>query len=166
VLEEGGGGEGLKAKNSAQRMDDTSVSGKSKQSTTTKKTLCSKKTTRSSVFWSTAMMYKSDGTKQSSRSSLTTRGLSIADKTLASDGKACKGGISSLKQVMATVVDKAIGGALAFSELDPRIDNDLNKRASCDLWLLSGVVLTGGTLECCPSSQNPWVLVITFGLSS
>ena len=167
VSESGGGGQGLSAKNSSgkKKSADASVSGKSKRSTSSKQS-SKKKSSATGMYQSTATMYKCDGTVRTSKTQATTGGLSFAGKSLSADGQARKVNLpDKAMPVMATLVDKAIGGAVAFSQLDPWTDNGLNKRASCDLWVTNGTVLGNGNLECRPSTQNPRILVISLGLS-
>lgn len=117
-------------------------------------------------FKTTGTMYKCDGTVRSNRSVNTTGGMSMAGKTLGANGKVSNQPLPGVaRAVMNHTVDEPIGGALAFSQVDPWTDKSLNARASCDLWVSNGVALNNGTLQCRPSSRENDVLVITFALS-
>ena len=169
----GGGGEGLKAKNSGgHHRSDTSVSGKSRHSTSSKKSMRSFtsqafSTRGAGMYPSTSTMYKTAADAKTVRTNKTNAtGMSFGGKSIGADGKgrAPTGPNAMSMPVMTTSVDKAIGGALAFSQVDQWTDNGLNKRASCDLWAATGAMVSSD-LECRVSSMSKRVLVITFELS-
>ena len=171
MTEEEGGGEGLKSRSSA------SVSAKSKKSTTTKATKKSKSTsTFKSIkslkkpppnsFFSTETMCKCDATAKTSRTLNTTAGLSFAGKSIGTNGEAAASRQQNIaRPVFCSKVDKAIGGALAFSQCDYWKDTGLNNRASCDAMVMPGAVIEDGTFQMRPSSQNEDVIIMSFGLS-
>ena len=112
-------------------------------------------------------MYKTAADAKTVRTNKTNAtGMSFGGKSIGADGKgrAPTGPNAMSMPVMTTSVDKAIGGALAFSQVDQWTDNGLNKRASCDLWAATGAMVSSD-LECRVSSMSKRVLVITFELS-
>lgn len=173
-----GGGEGLKAKSSG---DTESVFTGLKSRSTKKKrspfvdsaanggaTVCSSKTktktARGGGFYSGATMYsKSDATTTTSKSFKTTTGMSISGKSFDAKGNHFKNDPRAvLMPVHSVVVDKAIGGAVAFSQVDCWTDYGLNKRASCMLTLNPGVQVPGEVLQCRTSTLDPHVVVLSF----
>ena len=165
---DGGGGAGLKAHTSAPPAKHRSGAGgasvASKKTVTATGAFRKPPPGRGRYYNSAATMYKCDGTV---RSVNTTAGMTMGGKSLAADGKVSNQPLpGAARAVMNHSVDAPIGGALAFSQVDQWIDKSLNNRASCDLWVSNGVTLAGGNLDCRPSSRDPEVLVITFGLSS
>jgi len=162
VQKKGGGGEGLKAHNSEKKPDAKSVSGKTLKTEKSK----AASTKKPSVFPSTSTMCKCDATARSAATMRTNTGLSFAGRTHGADGAVRMGARPLMSvPVFCTLVDRAIGGALAFSQLDPWTDDGLNKRASCDLMVCNGAVIDGDTVQCRPSAMNPSVVIISFYLS-
>ena len=158
----GGGGEGLKAKNSNKKKKTSEASVKTKKSIKSK----AASTRKPSVFPSTSTMYKCDGTQRTAATKNSNTGLSFAGRTYGADGTVRMGSRPMMcVPVFCTLVDRAIGGALAFSQLDPWTDNGLNKRASCDLMVCNGAVIDGDAVQCRPSAMNPSVVIISFYLS-
>ena len=122
---------------------------------------------------SSATMYKCDKTSAKSTKSYktTTGGFSFAGKTVASNGRSVasnvqRGGQAFATPVISHHVDKPIGGAVGFSQLDEWVDNSLNKRASGHLMVCNGVIIEEDELECRPSGRHENLLVFEFPVST
>ena len=172
MKKEKGGGQGLEAKTS---HDTASVSTGRKSSKASVKSSgrsvhSKSKTVRTSkpgFFQSTATMYKCDATAKSARTMNTTTGLSLSGKSFDQNGNHVGNDATAVSMpVICTTVDKAIGGALAFSQLDAWTDNGLNHRGSCDVMVCNGASVEGQTLQCRTSTQDPSVIVLSFALST
>lgn len=153
----------MKAHNTAGK---STASLSSKKSIRTKLLMKSAKRKPTGVFPSTDTMCKCDATAVSSATLRSTAGLSFAGNTMR-----CNGSVALRQKkkhgtpVFCTVVKKAIGGALGFSQCDSWVDNGLNRRASIDLMASNGVVIDGNTLQCHPSTMQQDAVAISFCLS-
>ena len=175
VKQDGGGGEGLKAKSSAScRRSTSNMSVTSKKSSVTGMAFGGG---RSGKYKCDSTLYntkrasgntsvKSKGGKSTKTTKTSASGMSFGGKSLSADGKArAETAVNSAAlPVLTTTANSSIGGSLAFSQLDAWMDNGLNERASCDLWVASGSAINGD-LDCRVSSTNKKVLVVTLELS-
>lgn len=164
-----GGGQGLEA-------HDTSTvrTGKTKKSHVSNKTKKSPSSVKKpspfrpqgGIFQSTETMYKCDATVKTTKSINTTTGLSLSGKSFDPQGNHVKNDNRTVVMpVLSHTVEKAIGGDLAFSQLDYWKDSGLNHRASCHVMVSNGATVDGSSLQCRNSTLNPCVVVLSFRIS-